>query len=173
MESTFGKRNWIHPIRNISLFLLLSRSIIYSLGEGRRIESVEERLRASPGNWHVMAVALPSPPREEPSNCSTPEILYIYIYIHRILINARARLRASNRFVKQPGHLNLLRINKPLETDLQLVPPFPSPSNILLNTFDLTPALLFYLIFHRSIFPRANSKLCYRPTRNRITGGIV
>lgn len=26
-----------------------------------------------------------------------------------------------NRFVKQPGQLNLLWINKPLETDLQLV----------------------------------------------------
>lgn len=80
--STLGKLTWIHPIRNISSFLLLSRSIIYSLV--RRIESVEERL-ASAGRLRrrrKLARNGGRPPlpfrRGEPSNCSTPEILYIY-----------------------------------------------------------------------------------------------
>lgn len=172
--STLGKLTWIHPIRNISSFLLLSRSIIYSLV--RRIESVEERL-ASAGRLRrrrklARNGGRPPLPFHEGNPLTARHPKY-YIYIPHPN-KCTARLRASNRFVKQPGHLNLLRINKPLETDLQLASPFPSSSNILLNTPHSTPALLFYLIFRAGIdlpackFQSGNSVIARY--RNQITG---
>lgn len=154
--------------------MLLSRSIIYSLV--RRIESVEERL-ASAGRLRrrrklARNGGRPPLPFHEGNPLTARHPKY-YIYIPHPN-KCTARLRASNRFVKQPGHLNLLRINKPLETDLQLASPFPSSSNILLNTPHSTPALLFYLIFRAGIdlpackFQSGNSVIARY--RNQITG---
>lgn len=112
---------------------------------------------AARGNWHVMAVAFPHPfPSEEPSNCSSASTPETVPHPNK----CAARLRASNRFVKQPGQLNLLRINKPLETDLQLTPlRFHSqqPTFYLILVSPAAPCLLPYLS-PRSILPRVNSR---------------